>query len=168
MLLTAYISGTEDATTDYPFKLVTFNLTKRDGTNSYYSVSAPFSDALMDAFEARPAGKIYIERDGVAWESFNVENLQYAKGVFSQSFTITGYRQETNASPATVAVPASAVVSDGQDAQGRLLLDLVPWALAVLPGDTITYQTVSYTVDILTTQVSATRTTQKLTATEVV
>jgi hypothetical protein len=166
--LDAYISGAEDDTDDVAFKLSYFGLTKRDASPSYYQLTAPFSEALMDAFSARPNGLVHVRKilSGVptAWEFFNVDRLDSARGAFSQALSVSGYRQSTNTSPATVSVPLSLVGAADQDSQGRLLLDVVPWALALTPGDTLIHDGVYYTLVLATWQASPAQHTLKLNA----
>lgn len=146
MKFTAYITGAPDSLPDYAFQLVNFNLSKRDAVRSYYQITAPFSLEIVEAFEARPNGDVYIEKDGVAYEYCNVEDSLFIKGANSGSFMINGYRQETNASPVAVVIPASAVISEGTDFAGRFNLTVVPFAVTCKPGDTTTYKTVAYTI----------------------
>jgi hypothetical protein len=150
--LAAYLSGAADATTDYAFAVVTLGLTKRNGSNSYYSVTSPYSAALLDALGERPNGTLHLLKivDGVpqAWEYCNLNAVQYSLGAYSQTVTLTGYRQSTNASPATVTVPESSVENAGRDAQGRLLLDMVAWSTSAVPGDTIIWREAYYTLTL--------------------
>lgn len=153
-IFTAYISGAADSLPDYPFPISSFSVNKRSGVNSYYQVAAPLTLALLQAIEARPNGDIYIEKDGVAYENFNIENYSDYKGSKTASLTISGYRQETNASPAAVAIANDIVISKGTDYLGRLNLRLVPFSSAARPADTVTYDSINYTVYQINTQVN--------------
>lgn len=146
-LLTAYISGAEDDTTDYPIPLATFSVSKRSAAASYYAISAPYTDELLTAITERPNGIIYIRRDGYPWESFNVGHpIQYDLGPTNKSISINGTRQSTNNTPSDILIEPRMVISDGINSDGLLTLDLVPGFIDPRPGDQITWDSLVYTV----------------------
>jgi hypothetical protein len=154
--LSAYISGGEDGVADYPIPLSSFNLSKRSGATSYYSINVPFTDALLAEIVARPNGKIYIRRDGFPWESFNVGHpVRYAIGPRNASISISGTRQSTLVSPSTVAVDSRIAIDKSINSDGLLVLVLVPGFVDPRPGDTITWDGESYTVQLKKFQANA-------------
>lgn len=149
--ITALITGAPDATTDYPFALNSMSVQKKDATNSYYSISMTLSEELMDAFTARPNGVIQLFADGVLFEYFNRDYLSFATGANSSSIVVSGYRQDTNASPVSVTIPLSAVSRERLDTLGRMVLTVVPDRLVIHPNDTAIWRGVSYTVLTIST-----------------
>jgi hypothetical protein len=154
-VLEAVLSGAEDATTDYPFGVSYFSVQKKDAVDSYYSVSAPYSLGLMEAFETRPNGTIRLKADGVEFEYFNVVYWTFARGPNSSSIVITGSRQETNTSPQTVSLGLEFVLDERLDTLGRTVLTVVPFALTVKPGDTVVWRLVSYDVVTVSSQIGS-------------
>jgi hypothetical protein len=155
-VLTAYLSGGEDAMADYPIPLITFGLSKRSGAASYYSLSAPFTQDLIDAFSARPNGKIHINRDGSPWESFNVGHpIQYDIGPRSSSISISGTRQTTLSSSSRIEITPNMAQSDGINSSGELAIELVPGYVDPRPADVIVWDGIDYTVSLKKYQANA-------------
>jgi hypothetical protein len=166
--LTAYLSGTENSLPDYPLALASFGMSKRNAAASYYTATVPYTDETLQAFTDRPDGKVYIQKDGTAWESFNVGHpIRFDIGPRSATISLSGTRQETNASPVTITISPAWVAKDGIDSDGRLTLDLIPTLVDPKPGDTVTWQAVDYLVDRVQFNAGATSQTLKLTAQEV-
>jgi alpha-tubulin suppressor-like RCC1 family protein len=153
--VTGYLSGAENATTDYPLPLMSVLITKRSAAVSYYAISMPFSLDLINAISARPDGKIYLLRDGAAWEFFNQGfPVFYDVGPFSGSIRINGTRQETISGAAAFDLAAAAVIKDGLNSQGKLTLDVAPGVYDLRPTDTITWRGVDYAVELVRTLAS--------------
>jgi hypothetical protein len=147
--LTAYLSGSEDATTDYPFEISNFTINKRSGQPSFYSVVAPFTDALITALLARPNGKIHILRDGYIWEQFNLAlPIRYDIGPTSASISLSGSRQVTITAASTMQIEPQHVARESVDSTGQLVLDLVPGTYDPRPTDTVNWDGVDYTVTL--------------------
>lgn len=148
--LSAYLSGAEDALTDVAFLLTSFSLFKRSGSVSYYSMSAPFSQALLDAFIARPNGIIHILRDGDEWETCNQSHpIRYDIGPSNSSLSLSGSRTQTLTGPQALAVTDDMATSSAINSSGELTLGLVPKKLDPRPGDSITWDGDTYTVSLV-------------------
>jgi hypothetical protein len=155
-VLSAYLSGGEDSTTDFSIPLQSFGLNKRSGQPSYYSISAPFSQALLDAFDARPNGMIHIHRDGAPWESFNISHpIRYDIGPRSSSISLSGTRQVTLSASSAMTIEPRYTLSESINSSGELTLDLVPGVFDPRPGDVITWAGDGYTVTLKKFQASA-------------
>jgi len=151
----AFLSGAEDATSDYSFALTGLSISKRDGILSYYSASAQWDNDLVAAFAARPNGKVHILRDGAAWEYFNQSYpFRYTLGPGSGTITLNGTRQETNTSPASLQLDDSILISSGVDSSGQTTFDIVPGAVDPKPGDSVAYDPITYTIILVKLQVS--------------
>lgn len=136
-LITAYLSGGEDGETDYPITLRSMSLNKRSGQPSFYSIVAPFSAELLDAFTLRPNGKIHILRDGFPWESFNVGHpIQYDIGPRSSSISISGTRQVTISTSSPLDIMPEHVSAEGINSSGLLTLEIIPGTFDPRPNDT--------------------------------
>ena len=167
--LSAYITGTPDSLPDYAFSISSFALSKRDAAVSYYAVSAPFTDALIDALTARPNGVVHVLRDGEAWESFNVGHpIRYDIGPLSSSLSISGTRQETNAAPVTLAIESRMATDEGINSDGLLTLGLVPGYVDPHAGDSITWRGITYLIELIKYQTNASAQTLAINAREVV
>jgi hypothetical protein len=142
----AYISGTEDATTDYPFPVNYFSIIKRDAVPSYYSIIATYSNELLDAFTSRPNGKLYLLRNVDAFDYCNIDSVPYYVGPRSSSISVTGSRQDTNVSPVGFTIQTSEATMTRQQANGDLTLILIPSLTIIRPADTVVYQGVNYVV----------------------
>jgi hypothetical protein len=130
----------------YPFSLTSLTTVKRNGTPSYYALVAPWSAALFQALSDRAGADIRIVEDGDDADYFNLDSVSFARGGRSSSITLSGYRQQTFSSPADWAPSPDQVVRDSQQANGDRVLALVPFVLAVRPGDSLTWDGVAYTV----------------------
>ena len=147
--LTAYISGDEDATTDYSFQITSFTLNKRSGQPSFYSLVAPFSAELITAFLDRPNGLIHILRDGYVWEHCNVSHpVRYDIGSNSQSISISGNRQVTIGTSSSMQIEPRHVARASVDSTGQIVLDLVPGTYDPRPTDTVNWDGADYTVTL--------------------
>jgi hypothetical protein len=149
--IAAYITGTPD----YPFDVSYVGITKRNGTQSYYSISAPFTQELVDAFVARPAGLVYITANGATLDFFNIDEYEYSLGPYSSSFTVSGYRQETFTTPATIIIDPKYVTNQISDSDNRVTLSLIPFIYPVRPGDTIAYGDLSKTLIYVSLEMSS-------------
>jgi alpha-tubulin suppressor-like RCC1 family protein len=147
--LTAYLSGGEDCESDFPILLASFGLSKRSAAASYYSITAPFTQALLDAFDARPNGRVHIWRDGRPWESFNVGiPIRFDIGPRSASISISGTRQTTAVGSSRMTAEGHMVISEGTNSTGQLTLGLVPGYLDPRPADVVTWRGADYTVTL--------------------
>jgi hypothetical protein len=148
---TAHVSGVEDATTDYTFPVSTLSIGKVDAAASFYTVTTPFTTAIIDALMARQNGKIYIQRNGVAWENFNQDGqVRFDIGATNKTLSISGSRQQTHTGPVALAIPASIVTNYSISATGSVNVTLVPGSLDPKPTDTL--QGSNYTVTRVTRQ----------------
>lgn len=146
----AYITGAPDSLPDYAFNLTSFGLSKRSAAVSYYAITAQFTDSLIDALNARPAGIMHILRDGEAWESFNIAHpIRFDRGPRSASISISGTRQETIADPETIAIEPRMAADEGINSDGMLTIDLVPGYVDPRPGDSITWDGITYLIELI-------------------
>lgn len=136
----AVILGALDSLPDYPFTITYYTNNKRDAVPSYYNCVAPFSIELLDAFTNRPNGDVDVYRNGVLLDSFNVDNVGYAIGGRNRSITVSGSKQDTNASPITYPLELSQVVSEARNSFGQAVLSLVPISAPVRPADSVIYK----------------------------
>jgi hypothetical protein len=166
--LTAYLSGAENNHPDYPLALASFGMSKRNAAASYYTATIPYTDDTLQAFTDRPDGKVYIQRDGAAWEQFNVGHpVRYDIGPRNSTISLSGTRQVTNTNPVAIVIRPAWVASDGIDSDGRLTLDLIPTLANPRPGDTVTWQAQNYLVDRVQFNAGANSQTLKIVALEV-
>lgn len=158
--LNAYVvlsSGTQR------FPISSVGITKYNTIRSYYMVSAPLNIDLYTQISIENIATMYLEKDGGAWEQFNIDTPRYYMGPNSQSMTFAGSRQQTNASPTTVTLNSSQYQDIGTDSEGRTIVEMVPWAVEIKPGDSVYIDSVLYPVFAVTTQAGSQSTTQTLT-----
>lgn len=154
--VTARITGAADGLTDYDFRVSYYTIQKKNATPSYYYLTAPYSVELLDALTSRPGGTIRLLDSGVEFEYFNQDDVSYSVGPNSSSITISGERQETNASPVAVSFPQSVVIVDRLDTLGRPVLTVVPYAVTMRPEDTTIWRGTSYKIGTISYQMGVT------------
>jgi hypothetical protein len=162
MRLTAYLSGAENSLPDYPFPLIYLSINQRSGEVSYYSATTIFSAALLDAFAARPDGKVYILADGSAFDHFNLGNMTYYVGGRQSSVTLSGTRTQTNSTPAALSIFAG-IEKETTTQDGRVVLTVSPFAYSIRAGDTAIYAGTDYLVTRVATQYNPVAPTRSIT-----
>jgi len=159
----AVLTGAPDALADLDLILLNFQATLRSSTASYISATIPFEQ--LDDVLLRPNGNIVISKtllpDETTAELYtvNFNDVRTNEGARSRKLTISG-RSEA-AFPGPAAVTLSQVVSDGLQASGARSLDVSPFN-DVLPGDTVTYDTVATLIEIVEITANSSGTTMRL------
>jgi hypothetical protein len=166
---TAIMTGTPDGVSDYAFAPVSVRAGLYSGQASYASIVVPFTDASLEAFEARPNGVFILYQhphfiDGSystrEFCRFNFDDLAYSIGARSASITLNGSKQTTYGSPGTIALTGADIVGDTGirlQGDGAYAIGLNPNRVWPNPNDTLTYAGDAYTVNRVDFNIYASR-----------
>jgi hypothetical protein len=143
------LTGDQDGVEDIylPAKNLTARL--RSGSDSYLSVTLPYTSAIATAINARSNGDLYLYYTDATGTSevvnVSLDSIQTSKGTSSKSIVLTGYRQVTNDGEGAHEVVANATVAG--DTSTITIPGYVP---EILAGDSVTYDDLSITANLIT------------------
>jgi len=159
----AILTGSPDSLPDLDLNMLNFQATLRGSTASYIQVIVPFDQ--LDEILLRQNGDIVINKtlipDDTTAELYrvNFNDSRTSSGARSRKLTISG--RSTAAFPAPSAVTLSGVVADNEQASGARSLDVSPFN-DVIPGDTVTYNSVATLIDIVEITANASGTVMRI------
>lgn len=145
-------------TPDLDLIMLNFSATLRDSTASYIQITVPYSQ--LDDIIDRNTGDITIYKNGVELYTVNFNELRSNVGARSRKLTISGRSESAFPAPSTVALVG--VVADNIQASGARELIVSPFN-DVIPGDTVSYDSVSTDIETVSINSDATTTTMRLT-----
>ncbi len=159
---TAYL-GTSNPVA-LPLATLTVNL--RNASPSYHAISVPYAATLTESLASRPTDTVRIYRAGVEWGYFNRDRDAVYQGAQSSTITLSGYRQQTYATPATVTLSRKDVGLMRTLSDGSVVAEIHP-ASDVYPLDTVIVGTIAYTATKVDYLISPARGRVRITMTEV-
>jgi len=104
------LTGEADETTDVLLPITSLTARRRDGSQSYLSVSIPYTAAIAQEITDRPQGEVVVTRQIGVGASAQVAEIARAEsyiidsteGANSSSITLTGYQTASNPAPQIV------------------------------------------------------------------
>ena len=163
ILWSAVLTGAPDSLDDLDLILLNFQATLRSSTSSYITATIPYEQ--LDDVVLRPNGNIVISKTLIPEETttelytVNFNDVRTNVGARNRKLTISG-RSEA-AFPGPAAVTLSGVVSDDLQSSGARSLNISPFN-NVLPGDTVTYDTVATVIEIVEITANESGTTMRI------
>ena len=149
---TLILTGSADATTDVVLPVSNINARLRSGSDSYLQVTIPYTTDYATYISDRPNGDlelVYTDPDGEHdVVAVALETIQISRAVNSANIVLTGHRQSTNSSPTSHTVsPLS--LQTGTTSNNAIVPGYNP---LILPGDNVTADGVTYTLEIVSLQ----------------
>lgn len=159
MIFALTLTGAANGTTDALIPISSFTVRIRPSAEqSYLSCVVPNAGKNGSLIVARVNGNLQLDGD---WQLIDcaLTDLRVQVGPNQSSITLTGYGSVSNPSPQSVTI--SRVNYHQEDAGGavRIRVPLQP----ILPGDTVVYNSVSYTVDTVAISSNVSQTQMELT-----
>jgi hypothetical protein len=146
---TIVLTGDTDGTTDYTLPVKNLTARLRSGSDSYLSVTLPYTSEIVAAISARSNGDLYLYYTDATgtYEVVNVslDSIQISKGTSSKSIVLTGYRQSTNDGTGSHEIVANATVAGDTST-----ITIPGYAPEILAGDSVSYDDLSITANLIT------------------
>jgi alpha-tubulin suppressor-like RCC1 family protein len=143
------LTGDADSTTDITLPVKNFTARLRSGSDSYLSVTLPYTSEIVAAISARSNGDLYLYYTDATgtYEVVNVslDSIQISKGTSSKSIVLTGYRQSTNDGTGSHEIVANATVAGDTST-----ITIPGYAPEILAGDSVSYDDLSITANLIT------------------
>ena len=150
-----YLTGAADGKDDVIIPMTSFQCRLRSGDPTYLSVSVPYTDDYAEYINDRPNGEMIIKMaliyqgEEMARSEIvrvDLENVSDDEGTKNHTITLTGHKTETfDGNTVTL---ANAVYRSNKD--GAIRLRFPEPHLYLRPGDTVNYESDSFTAELIT------------------
>jgi hypothetical protein len=154
------LTGSADSTTDVILPISNFTLRWRDSTkDSYLSCTVPSVGKYGNLITARSNGNLVLASG--SWELMDcpLTDIRLQRGGNRSSVVLTGYVAVSNPSPQSVTVNEALYSNEDPSGDFRLRVPVQQ----LLPGDTVTYESVARDIETIALSVNENQAQMELT-----